>query len=56
MKQKLSLIFLLLIAVVQLVGQAADFPQEGIVVWSLTIIFLGLGAYFSKYLPDKKKK
>ncbi|MDQ0225697.1 hypothetical protein [Metabacillus niabensis] len=54
MKKRLTMLFLLLSVVIQTVGLAIDFPWEGIIIWSLSVICILAAAYFTKYLPTGK--
>ncbi|MFD3449511.1 hypothetical protein ACFDTO_33570 [Microbacteriaceae bacterium 4G12] len=53
MKRYLTSICCLLIALVQIIGY---YTGWGIFAWGMTVVFLLLGAYFTKYLkkPDRE--
>ncbi|WP_186577904.1 hypothetical protein [Aquibacillus kalidii] len=56
MKKKLTMIFLMLSVIIQTIGLAINFPWEGLIIWSLSILTILAAAYFTKYIPDKKKR
>lgn len=55
MKRHLSTFFLILSAVVLLIGLKIDLYWSGIAGWGLAFISLIFAAYFTKYIPNEKK-
>ncbi|PBB05574.1 hypothetical protein [Salimicrobium humidisoli] len=53
-KSALTSICFYLVAVTNLV--AYSFDMQGLVSWPLTVILLIAGAYFTKYLPERKER
>ncbi|SES97108.1 hypothetical protein SAMN05216389_10413 [Oceanobacillus limi] len=53
MKRYLTAIFLLLGAIILIIGLPIDLQWTGAVTWLLTLICLIFAAYFTKYIPDK---
>ncbi len=56
MKRYLTTIFILITMITIMIGYSIDVRWNGIVAWSLAIIFLIFAAYFTKFIPEKKKK
>lgn len=56
MKRFLSLIFVFIAALAVFISLQFDVRWNGMVAWSLAIIFLAVAAYFTKYIPDKKEE
>ncbi|WP_102336333.1 hypothetical protein [Salimicrobium jeotgali] len=54
MKSAMTSICFYLVAVTNLA--AYSFDMSGLVSWSLTVILLITGAYFTKYLPERKER
>ncbi|MCP8968434.1 hypothetical protein [Ectobacillus ponti] len=52
MKRYLSSLCFLLIAAVQIIGH---YTGWGIFAWGMTVVFLLLGAYFTKYLKKPER-
>ncbi|WP_260285204.1 hypothetical protein [Peribacillus aracenensis] len=48
MKFRAMMICILLSAAVQMIGLTVDFPWKGITLWTLSVIFLLMAAYFTK--------
>ncbi|MEJ9228685.1 hypothetical protein LAV79_04130 [Peribacillus butanolivorans] len=48
MKKRPIIFFILLSAAVQIIGLTVDFPWKGITLWTLSVIFLLMAAYFTK--------
>ncbi|MEN2466959.1 hypothetical protein [Ornithinibacillus sp. FSL M8-0202] len=55
MKRYLTSIFLLITAIIIFIGLRIDLPWTGIVTWGLALITLIFAAYYTKYIPDRKK-
>lgn len=55
MKRYLTGVFLLLSAIILIVGLRIDVYWNGIASWGLSFISLLFAAYFTKYIPDEKK-
>ncbi|MED3690998.1 hypothetical protein P4534_19705 [Peribacillus butanolivorans] len=48
MKIRPIIFFILLSAAVQIIGLTVDFPWKGITLWTLSVIFLLMAAYFTR--------
>ncbi|MFD2046421.1 hypothetical protein ACFSTA_18925 [Ornithinibacillus salinisoli] len=55
MKRYLTFVFLLLSAVILIIGLRIDLQWTGAVTWALTLICLIFAAYYTKYIPDNKE-
>ncbi|SHG08381.1 hypothetical protein [Ornithinibacillus halophilus] len=53
MKRYLTAIFLVISALILIIGLQFDLQWSGIVTWGLTSISLVFAAYYTKYIPDK---
>ncbi|TQS76450.1 hypothetical protein DX933_00995 [Ornithinibacillus gellani] len=56
MKRYLSAIFLVITALLLIFGLRIDTQWSGIVTWGLAFLLLIAAAYFTKYIPNEKKK
>lgn len=56
MKRYLTLIFFILSIAVIVIGLRIDVLWNGIATWGIVFILLILAAYFTKYIPNEKKK
>ncbi|WP_164214593.1 hypothetical protein [Virgibacillus sp. YIM 98842] len=56
MKRYLTAFFLSMSAIVLIVGLRIDFQWNGIISWGLSFIFLLFAAYYTKYIPNDKKR
>jgi membrane protein implicated in regulation of membrane protease activity len=55
-KRYLTAFFLSMSAIVLIVGLRLDFQWNGIISWGLSFIFLLFAAYYTKYIPNDKKR
>lgn len=55
MKRYLTAFFLVLSAIILIIGLRIDFRWNGIVSWGLAFISLIFAAYYTKYIPNEKK-
>ncbi|WP_099156504.1 hypothetical protein [Virgibacillus ndiopensis] len=55
MKRYLSTMFLILSALIIIVGLRFDYQWSGIASWGLSFICLIFAAYYTKYIPNEKK-
>lgn len=53
MKRYLSCMFLLLTAIIIVVGLRIDTQWSGMVTWGLAVISLLFAAFYSKYIPNE---
>lgn len=56
MKRHMSGVFILLTAIILVVGTKLDYAWSGIVKWGLAAITLSLAAYYTKYIPSQKQQ
>lgn len=56
MKRYLTLIFFILSIAVIVFGLRIDVLWNGIATWGIVLVLLLFAAYFTKYIPDKKRK
>lgn len=56
MKRYLSGIFIALSGLVIIIGNSLDIYWSGIASWGTGFVLLIFAAYFTKYIPDEKKK
>ncbi|HLS20547.1 MAG TPA: hypothetical protein VK056_02660 [Bacillota bacterium] len=55
MKRYLSIIFIGIGIIILIIGLQINVYWSGMVAWGLTFICLMFAAYFTKYIPDKKR-
>lgn len=56
MKRFLTSIFILLSAIIIIIGGLSEVYWSGVVSWGLAVVCLLLAAYYTKYIPNEKKK
>ncbi|WP_192869558.1 hypothetical protein [Lentibacillus sediminis] len=56
MKRYLTAILIGLSAIIIVIGLSVDLYWSGIAAWGLALICLIMATYFSKYIPNDKKK
>ncbi|HLR74027.1 MAG TPA: hypothetical protein VK077_02070 [Virgibacillus sp.] len=56
MKRYLSFLFLILSVVILFVGLRIDVHWNGIASWGLSFVCLIFAAYFTKYIPNERKR
>lgn len=56
MKRYLTLFFFILSIAIIIVGLRFDVVWNGIATWGIVFILLILAAYFTKYIPNEKRK
>ncbi len=56
MKRYFSAILIVLSAIIIILGINLDLYWSGIAAWGIAIILLILAAYFTKYIPNDKKR
>jgi len=55
LKRYLSIIFIGIGIIILIIGLQINVYWSGMVAWGLTFICLMFAAYFTKYIPDKKR-
>ncbi|MFC3039320.1 hypothetical protein ACFOGI_03590 [Virgibacillus xinjiangensis] len=56
MKRYLTAIFIAISVVVIIIGISIDLYWSGIAAWGTALICLLFAAYYTKYIPNEKKK
>lgn len=56
MKRYLTTLFLILSGIILVVGLQIDFRWKGIICWGLSFVSLIFATYFTKYIPNEKKR
>ncbi|GGB61753.1 hypothetical protein F3157_08260 [Virgibacillus dakarensis] len=56
MKRYLSTMFLILSAIILIIGLRFDYQWSGIASWGLSFVCLIFAAYFTKYIPNEKRE
>ncbi|WP_088051076.1 hypothetical protein [Virgibacillus dakarensis] len=56
MKRYLSTMFLILSALILIIGLRFDYQWSGIASWGLSLVCLIFAAYFTKYIPNEKRE
>lgn len=56
MKRYLTTIFIVLSAIIIILGINLDLYWSGIAAWGIAIILLIFAIYFTKYIPNEKNK
>lgn len=55
-KRHMSGVFILLTAIILVVGTKLNYAWIGIVKWGLAAITLSLAMYYTKYIPSQKQQ
>ncbi|MFZ3580399.1 hypothetical protein [Virgibacillus sp. DJP39] len=56
MKRYLTTLFIILSAVILIIGLQLDYRWNGILSWGLSFISLIFAVYFTKYIPNEKQR
>lgn len=56
MRSYLTTLFMILSVIILIVGLQFDFRWSGILSWGLSFISLIFAVYFTKYIPNEKKR